>query len=227
MKIIFHCQANNGSCSLFCVFKWNSKGIGLFEFWRARKRPRLSSWSTWWKYSCVFLPSQGSIQNGPFSLEIFKRGGVHHFLYVPLTHFFCSTVHFKMQRPTSLVTVAVAWSGIGWCWIGPASKGGSPGPHTHIFLADWGHMVVCVLVAQSCPTHCDPMDYSLLSMAFTREDYWSGLSYPSPRDFPHPGIKPRFPALQVDSLPSEPWGKPHMVVLTKFWTRTWLKTHLS
>lgn len=32
-----------------------------------------------------------------------------------LPTFFCSTVHFKMQRPTSLVTVAVGWSGIGWC----------------------------------------------------------------------------------------------------------------
>ena len=43
-----------------------------------------------------------------------------------------------------------------------------------------------------------------LSMEFFRQDYWSGLSFPSPGKLPNPGIKPRSPALQVDSLPSEP-----------------------
>ena len=37
---------------------------------------------------------------------------------------------------------------------------------------------------------------------------WSGLPFPSPGDLPNPGIKPRFPALQADSSPSEPPGKP-------------------
>ena len=44
-------------------------------------------------------------------------------------------------------------------------------------------------------------------MAFCRQDYWSGLPSLSPRDLPHPGIKPRSPALQVDSLLSEAPGK--------------------
>ena len=47
-----------------------------------------------------------------------------------------------------------------------------------------------------------------LSMGFSRQEYWSGLSLPSPRDLPNPGIKPRSPAFHTDSLPSEPQGKP-------------------
>ena len=47
-----------------------------------------------------------------------------------------------------------------------------------------------------------------LSMGFSRQEYWSGLPCPSPGDLPKPGIKPRRPALQRDSLPSEPPGKP-------------------
>ena len=47
-----------------------------------------------------------------------------------------------------------------------------------------------------------------LSMGSSREEYWSGLPFPSPRDLADPGIKPRSPALQVDSLSSGPTGKP-------------------
>ena len=46
-----------------------------------------------------------------------------------------------------------------------------------------------------------------LSMKFSRQEYWSGLPFPSPGDLPDPGIEPRFPALQADSLLSEPPGK--------------------
>ena len=45
-----------------------------------------------------------------------------------------------------------------------------------------------------------------LSMEFSRQEYWSGLPFPSPGDLPDPGIKPRSPALQVDCLLSEPPG---------------------
>ena len=47
-----------------------------------------------------------------------------------------------------------------------------------------------------------------LSMEFSRQEYWSGLPCPSPGDLPDPGIKPRSPVLQADSLPPEPPGKP-------------------
>ena len=43
-----------------------------------------------------------------------------------------------------------------------------------------------------------------LSMGFSRQEYWSGLPFPSPGDLPNPGIEPRYPALQADALPSEP-----------------------
>ena len=47
-----------------------------------------------------------------------------------------------------------------------------------------------------------------LSMGFSRQEYWNRLSWPPSGHFPNPGIKPRSPALQADSLPSEPPGKP-------------------
>ena len=45
-------------------------------------------------------------------------------------------------------------------------------------------------------------------MGLPRQEYWSGLLFPSLGDLPDPGIEPRFPALQADSLPSELPGKP-------------------
>ena len=53
-------------------------------------------------------------------------------------------------------------------------------------------MCAC-LHAQSCPTLCDPVDCSLqapLSMGFSRQEYWSGLPFPSPGDLPDSGIEP-------------------------------------
>ena len=48
-----------------------------------------------------------------------------------------------------------------------------------------------------------------LSMGFSRQEYWSGKPFPSPEDPSDQGIKPRSPALQADSLPSEPPGNTH------------------
>ena len=47
-----------------------------------------------------------------------------------------------------------------------------------------------------------------LSMGFSRQEYWSGLPFPSLGDLPNPGIEPGSPALQADALSSEPPGKP-------------------
>ena len=49
-------------------------------------------------------------------------------------------------------------------------------------------------------------------MEFSRPESWSGWPFPSPGDLPNPGIKPRSPALQADSLPAEPQGKPNDVL---------------
>ena len=65
----------------------------------------------------------------------------------------------------------------------------------------------CVLVAQSCPLLCNPMDCSRqlpLSMEFSRKEYRSGQAFHSPGHLPNPEIKPRFPTLPANSLPSEP-----------------------
>ena len=51
-----------------------------------------------------------------------------------------------------------------------------------------------------------------LSMEFSRQEYWSGLPFPSPGDLPDPGIKSRSPALQAESLLSDSPGKPLSVL---------------
>ena len=70
------------------------------------------------------------------------------------------------------------------------------------------------LVAQLCPTLCDPVDCSLPGSSvhgISRQEYWSGLPFPSPGDVPDPGFEsksPMSPALQVDSLPLSHQGSP-------------------
>ena len=59
--------------------------------------------------------------------------------------------------------------------------------HVRLFVTPW-------TVAHQAPQ----------SMGFSRQEYWSGLPFPSPGDLPNPGTEPRSPALQADSLPSEP-----------------------
>ena len=70
---------------------------------------------------------------------------------------------------------------------------------------------VCVLSCFSCVwlfvTMWTVALQAPLSVGFSRQEYWSGLSSPPPGHLPNPGIEPRSPALQVDSLPSEPPGK--------------------
>ena len=46
-------------------------------------------------------------------------------------------------------------------------------------------------------------------MGFSRQEYWSGLPLPSPGDIPDPGIEPKSPTLQADTLTSEPPGEPN------------------
>ena len=66
--------------------------------------------------------------------------------------------------------------------------------HVRLFVTPW-------TVAYQAP----------LSMGFSRQEYWSGLPFPSPGDLPDPGIKPRSPALEADTLTSEPPGKSNFI----------------
>ena len=63
--------------------------------------------------------------------------------------------------------------------------------HVQLFVTPW-------TVARQAPP----------SMEFSRSEYWSGLPFPSPGDLPDPGIEPRSPTFQANTLPSEPPGKP-------------------
>ena len=67
------------------------------------------------------------------------------------------------------------------------------------------------LVDKTCPTLANPWAIACqasLLMGFSRQEYWSGLPFPSPGYLSDPGIEPRSPALQADPLPTELWGKP-------------------
>ena len=67
-------------------------------------------------------------------------------------------------------------------------------------------IVVHGLISKSCPTLATAWTVAYqapLSMGFSRQEYWSELPFSSPGDLPYPGIEPRFPALQADSLLTE------------------------
>ena len=67
------------------------------------------------------------------------------------------------------------------------------------------------LVTQLCLTLCNPMDCSLPGSSvhgFSRQEYWSGLPFPSSGELHNPGIEPRSPALQADSLLADLPGDP-------------------
>ena len=86
--------------------------------------------------------------------------------------------------------------------------------HTSQWFLVYSQAVQTSCLCSSCPTLCDPLDYSpqtSLSMGFFRQEYWSGLPFPPPGDLPDPGMEPVSsvsPALQVDSLPLSHWGSP-------------------
>ena len=82
----------------------------------------------------------------------------------------------------------------------------------------------CCLVAKLCLTLSQPHGLYLarqspLSMGFSRQEYWSGLLFPSLRDLPYPRIEPRSPALQANALTSEPPGNIYICIC--FYTVIW------
>ena len=100
---------------------------------------------------------------------------------------------------------------------------------SYIFLSDfittlstgWLIPLVCLCESVSCsviPTLGNCMDCSLPGssqfMGFPRQEYYSGLSFPSPEDCPNPGTEPGSPALQADSLMSEPPPLPCIFIFT-------------
>ena len=68
--------------------------------------------------------------------------------------------------------------------------------HVRLFVTPW-------TIAYQAP----------LSLGFSRQEYWSGLPFPSPGDLLYPGIEPRSPALWADALSSKPPGKPNYIYI--------------
>ena len=99
-------------------------------------------------------------------------------------------------------------------WLGLPS--GTKNRAFHMTIAwFWGWIIIVCLVARSCPTLCNPLDYSLPSSSVHRIFQarilrWVAIS-PS-RGSSHLGIDPVAPALQADSLPTEPLGKPVIMI---------------
>ena len=88
----------------------------------------------------------------------------------------------------------------------PSSPAPNPSQHQSLFQCKSESEV-----AQSCPTLCGlwtVAHQAPLSMGFSRQEYWTGLPFPSPGDLPDPGIKPRSFKLQANALTSAPPGKP-------------------
>ena len=96
-------------------------------------------------------------------------------------------------------------------------------PKTIPFFIFWGSFILFSIMeapvyipSNSCSVMSDSATpwtvayQASLSMGFFRQEYWSGLPFPSPGDLPDPGIKPKSPALKADALPSEPPGKSHI-----------------
>ena len=93
--------------------------------------------------------------------------------------------------------------------------------HTHIYIHIYIYILFQSLFPYSESESCSVMSSSLQphvahqappSMEFSRQEYQRGLPFPSPGDFHHPGIEPRSPTLQADSLASEPLGKPFSLI---------------
>ena len=91
----------------------------------------------------------------------------------------------------------------------------------------------CCLVAELCPTFCNPMDYIVhqasLPMELPRQEYQSGLPFPSPGDLPDPRFEPTSPTLAGTFFNAEPPGKTYHLdkctyALFILWGMKWIST---
>ena len=87
---------------------------------------------------------------------------------------------------------------------------------THVHIILFSHQVVSNIFVSLWPV----ARQAPLSMGFLRQQYWSGLPFPSPGDLPDPGIKPESLALPMDSLPLNHQGSLHMYTHTHTHTHT-------
>ena len=82
---------------------------------------------------------------------------------------------------------------------------------------------MCVLITQSDSSTPKTIPAKLLCpWGFSRQEYWGGLPVPSLGDLPNPGIEPRSPTLQVDTLPAKPQGKPKNIGVDSLSLLQWI-----
>ena len=104
------------------------------------------------------------------------------------------------------------------CGLYPLTTLSRPYTSHSMFITLSSHTILCC--ARSCPTLCDPMNCSQLSSSVhesSQARILSGLPFPSPGDLLDPGVKPGSPALQANSLPTEPPGKPKYSIFKVNW----------
>ena len=84
----------------------------------------------------------------------------------------------------------------------------------HVVYIQWvaRESVTRSIVSNSFETPWTVAHQAPLSMEFSRQELWCGLPFPSRKDLPNLGIKPRSPVLEADSLPSQPSGKPYNII---------------
>ena len=105
-------------------------------------------------------------------------------------------------------------STLAWRIPGMGEPGGLPSMGSHRVGHDWSDLAAaaaarsCSIVSDSLRPHGPSPARLLYPRGFSKQEYWSGLPCPPPGDLSNPGIKPRSPALQEDSLPSELPEKP-------------------
>ena len=110
----------------------------------------------------------------------------------------------------------------------PAELSGKPSPYSQgrnlvIIFSPTVHIVKLLSCVWLFATPWTVAYHSPLSMGFSRQEYWSGLPFPSLEDLPNPGTEPRSSALQADALPSESSGKPIVFVqLCEYATMHWI-----
>ena len=120
-------------------------------------------------------------------------------------------------KPNSIATIRSDLTVLGLCHMlirfFPCFAGSTVTESLYQYTVDFFKhlLVLCtestrVKVTQSCPTLCDPMDYTVHGILQTRILEW--VAFPFSRGSSNPGIEPGSPTLQVDSLPAEPQGKP-------------------
>jgi len=163
-----------------------------------------SSWKIPWTEEPGRLQSMGSLRVG---------------------HDFTFTFHFHALEEE----MATHSSVLAWRIPGTVGPGGLPSMGSHRVRYDWsdlaaaaaifpktGHSYVCVLShVRLFATPWTVVHQTPLSMGFSRQEYWRGLSFPPPGALPHPGIEPKSPmppALAGRFFITEPLGSPAIVI---------------